>query len=56
MKLIPYDIEKITKKTKGDNRVLLEEFIQSDMTCAKVEGYPHKNAKVAYSCLRTSIK
>ena len=59
MKLIPYDIKKIGGKqwySKSENLKILEEFVKSDMECAKIEDYPQKSAMVCISSLQGSIK
>ena len=49
MKLVSVNIEEYTKRaySRTKNLKLLEEFINSDMDCAKDEEYDHKDA---YSC------
>ena len=57
MTLIPYDKKKlgiIYNKTK--NLELLEEFLNSDYDCVRVNGYTHKTADCCAKCLRGSIK
>lgn len=58
MILKAYDIKKINAKlfSKTENRKLLEEFIDSNLACAKVECFPQKNSKVCTSSLNNSIK
>lgn len=59
MKLVAYD------KTKLDNvggykrskwQGILDEFVNSDTDCAKVEGWTHKSATGAAGSLNTAIK
>lgn len=59
MKLVKYDINKIENAmgyTKSENLRLLEEFIESGMECAKVEGFNHKTAIHCAISLNASIK
>ena len=56
MKMIPYEWEKVRYYKKTKNLEILEEFVNSGLECAKIEGYPHKNAKSAQSCLYSSMK
>ena len=57
MKLVAYDKEKLNlgmyKKTK--NLKILNEFINSDMDCARVEGYSNVNAASCASSLKRSV-
>jgi hypothetical protein len=57
--LIPYDIDKLQHVNEykvSDNYGLLTEFINSDLKCAKVEGYTQKDARCCAFSLRASIK
>ena len=59
MQLIPYDVTKV--KTvggykKSENLLLLEEFANSELQCAKVENFPHKDAWICAAALRNTIK
>lgn len=59
MKLVEYDINKIDGARgyrKSDNLKILEEFVESGMECAKVEGYNNKTAAHCATSLNTSIK
>lgn len=56
MKMIPYEREKVRYYKKTKNLEILEEFMNSGLECAKIEGYSHKNAKSAQSCLYSSMK
>lgn len=60
MKLVPYDRNKINNVdryySKSANHVLLMEFINSDMDCAKVENYPHKTSTSCAASLARSVK
>lgn len=58
MRLIPYDLQKIQKNAykKSDNLLLLEEFRDSGMKCAKVEGFTQKTAGYCATSLNASIK
>ena len=55
MKLIPYDEKKIYY-AKTSNLRILEEFLNSGLTCAKLEGFPQKNAETCACSLRSSIR
>lgn len=57
MKLVP--CEKIHLKTyvrNSDNFETIMEFKDSELECAKVEGYPHVSAKICATSLRNTIK
>lgn len=59
MKLVEYDINKIEgakiyKKT--ENMKILEEFIESGMDCAKIEGFNQNSAMGCAASLNSSIK
>lgn len=57
MKLIP--CEKIETKYRGmnsDNLEIIMDFKESNYACAKIEGYPHKDAKNCVGSLRNTIK
>lgn len=59
MKLIPYDARNLTVRKgykKSENLRILEEFVESGMECAKVEGYTQKNALICSSSLSSSIR
>lgn len=59
MKLVEYDINKIEGAKcykKSDNLRILEEFIESGMEYAKVEGFNNKTAMHCATSLNTSIK
>lgn len=59
MKITPYDINKLgTMKgyAKSDNLRLLEEFVNSDLDCVKIEDYPHKRAAGCYTSFYSAIK
>lgn len=57
MKLIPTSKNAIAtvRNVRSDNFKLLSEFAESGMDCAKVEGYPHKNAESCAVSLRRAI-
>lgn len=55
MRLIPYDEKKI-HYVKTSNLRILEEFLNSGLTCAKLEGFPQKNAETCACSLRASIR
>lgn len=52
MRLIEAKIEGIRGRRRTNNIKLIEDFHASDMVCAKVEGWTHKNAKSCAGCLR----
>lgn len=56
MKLVPYEAKNIKHYKSTKNLEILEEFIKSDMSCAKLEGYTQKNAKSCQSSLIASIR
>ena len=58
MKLIPYDKSKLrhTGYVKTKNYLILKEFIDSGLDCAKVEGWKHKNTHSIQWSLQASIK
>lgn len=58
MKLVPYDIKKIEKGfyARSENLRLLTEFTESNMDCAIVDNYAHKNANYCSTALNVSIK
>lgn len=56
MKLVPYDEKNIKYYKSTKNLKILEEFIESDMSCAKLEGYTQKNAKNCQTSLLGSIR
>lgn len=58
MKLIPYDAEKIRPEMykKSKNLLILEEFQNSGLECARVEGFTQANAGYCASSLNLSIK
>lgn len=58
MKLVKCDINKVGGMLykKSCNLKILEEFVESGMECAKVEGWNHSNASVCVTSLNLSIK
>jgi hypothetical protein len=58
MKLVPYDLRKVNTVgyKKSDNYLILTEFVESDLECAKVEGFTQSSASGAAASLRQSIK
>lgn len=59
MKLVKYDINKMDNADgyrKSDNDKILEEFVESGMDCAKVEGFLHTTSMSCASSLNNSIK
>lgn len=58
MKLTKCNINEIehTYYKKSDNLALLEEFLNSNMDCAEVEGFTQKSASTCAASFNTSIK
>lgn len=58
MTLIPYDKQKlnITGYTATKNMKILEEFLNSEYDCVRVDGYTQKTAHSCGNALRQSIK
>lgn len=58
MRLTAYSAADIRKGCykKSDLLVLIEEFVNSDMECAKVEGFTHKSACSCASSFNLAIK
>lgn len=58
MTLVPYNKKELGELTfeRTSNLKILEEFIRSDLDCARVDGYTHHNAGSCASSLRASIK
>lgn len=57
MKMVPCNIDEIKWfYTPGRNQKLIQEFINSDMKCVKIEDYPHKNAKSCQTSMIGSLK
>lgn len=58
MRLVAYDLKNLENPnmTKSKNQALIEEFMASDMTCAKVEGFTQKTAISCANSLNISIK
>ena len=55
MKLHPYERGDLKCNYRfGRNQAILMEFVDSGLDCAKLEGYPHKNARICQSNLRTT--
>lgn len=58
MRLTPYkkeEMHNIGGYKKTEMQMLLEEFAESDLDCAKVEGWAHKNASSCMSSFRSAI-
>lgn len=56
MRLVPYDATKLKVYKLCKNQKLIQEFLDSEQTCVKIEDFPHKNASVCRSVLGISIK
>ena len=59
MKLVPYERKKLGKTLgykHSNNLMILEEFADSGLDCAKVEGWTAKTASYCASSLNGSIK
>lgn len=56
MTLVPYDVKNLRVGGRSDNYSLIEEFIDSGIDCAKIEGYSQKSASVCTASLNATIK
>lgn len=57
MKMVPYDAKKLNRYYKScSNQEILEQFIDSDLDCVRIDDYPHKNAAICRNSLALSIK
>lgn len=60
MRLTPYDRNDMKSYYKGykggENQMLIEEFLKSDLDCAKVEGWTQKSHKSCQNVLWQAIK
>lgn len=58
MRLVPYDKSKIRSKyfAVTVNQQILDEFVNSGLECAKVEGWTNASPGSAANSLNTSIK
>lgn len=56
MKLIPYDAEKLKWRKPGTNQALINEFLESEEKCVKVENFTQKSAKIAQSNITTCAR
>lgn len=58
MTLVPYDVTKLNTKgyKMSKNQKLLEEFLNSDMTCAEVKDFTTVNGYGYAASLNQSIK
>lgn len=56
MNLVPYETEKVKWYRRSKNQQILEEFIDSDLKCAKLEGWPQISAKSCQSSMLTTLK
>ena len=58
MKIVPYDLKKIDKADgykKSNNQKIIEEFLESDLDCAKIENWTQKSAMSCAGSLNRSI-
>jgi hypothetical protein len=55
MRLVPYDRSKL-KRRNSDNYTIIDEFVQSGLECAKVEGWTQAQSSSATNSLNSSIK
>ena len=58
MKLIPYD-KSILKRgwyARTKNQVYIQEFIDSEYDCVKLENYTHNDAKSCQNAMQCTIK
>lgn len=57
MKLVPVDKNSVGGwYTTTGNKLIIDEFIESGMQCAEVEGYTQKNAVTCAASLKATIK
>ena len=59
MRLVPYDLKKIDKAEgyrKSMNQKIIEEFLESDLDCAKIEDWTQKSAMACAGSLNRSIE
>lgn len=60
MRLTPFDrndMKRYHGRYKGtENQMLIEEFMKSDLDCAKIEGWKHTSAKACQNSLWHTIK
>lgn len=57
MKMVPYDVNKIENcYIPGRNQKIIQDFIDSDSICVKIEDYPHKSAKNCQIAMIRSLK
>ena len=58
MRLIPYDLKKVKPGMykKSENLLILEEFQDSGLECARLEGFTQAKARYCASSLNMSIK
>lgn len=58
MTLVPYSKKELGEigYEKTSNLKILEEFIRSDLDCARVDGYTQRSASICVNSLRASIK
>ena len=60
MKLVAYDIKNLsgfrTFYKQSANLELLEKFARGNLSCARVEDFPHRDAKACAGSLQASIK
>lgn len=60
MRLVAYDLKDVKNAEcylkKSDNLRLIEEFVASDMECAKIEGFTQRTAQICAASLQLSIK
>lgn len=57
MRLVAYDLKDLgtVRMARCKNQKLIEEFLASDMECAKIEGFTQKDAHSCVSSLNTAI-
>lgn len=46
MKMVPFDAKKVSYRLCKNQRII-NEFVESGLDCAKIEGWTHKNAYIA---------
>lgn len=58
MRLVAYELKnlEIGNMRRCKNQEVIEEFLASDMDCAKIEDFPQKTAQTCASSLNLTIK
>lgn len=56
MKFVPCEKKNLKGYIPCKNQMLIREFVDSGLDCAKIEDYPHKNAYGCRSAMAMSIR